>query len=524
MEPITASDEEAIRQGCHFEQSFADRVKQFCEGYCRQSIGKWEGRPLTLMPWQHQLIDQLYGWRTREGHRRFRSASIWLPKNSGKSTIASALSLYHLLADNEPAAQVFNIASTVAQAGIVYKGCADMIDQSPALATLKRKKRLWVRKNIKAIEYGNSILRIASGERGLGRHGFSISFLILDELAEIVDRDYYEAMRHNCLKRDNSLMLTISTAGFNREGIGFEQFTYCKNILEGKVVDTSFLPIVYAAPDEAEWDSLETFKACNPGYNFTIDEATATTLIQEARNEPRKRQAYETLHLNRWVGSSACWLSPHQWMECKAVFPPLEGRECVCGLDLARRHDIAAYVLVFRIDDDYWLLPRFFMPGDLALRKTESDHVPYELWQRQGYIDFTPGDTIDYAYIRKRLNEDKEKYRITTIGYDPYGAESLRQQLEFEDNFSVVEVRQGILTMGPPTAEFERLIKEKKIKHDGNPVLNWMAGNCVVRTDANENLMVDKLRSTARVDGIQASIIGLSRAMVAENEPQLIIF
>jgi phage terminase large subunit-like protein len=177
-------------------------------------------------------------------------------------------------------------------------------------------------------------------------------------------------------------------------------------------------------------------------------------------------------------------------------------------------------VLVFPIDEVYYLLPRFFLPSNCLVDRERHDHVSYSSWVQRGLLTLTPGDVIDYAFIRQQVKEDGQRFKIQEIGYEPWNAELLcNQQLGDEDGFQAIEVRQTMSVMGPATALFEKLLRAGQIRHGGHPVLSWMAGNCAVRQDQNENIMPTKRNSTGRIDGIVASIIGVSRAVAAGNAP-----
>jgi phage terminase large subunit-like protein len=523
---LKPSDEEAKRQGCYFDPKPAERVRTFLHKFCRQSIGDWAGKPLNLLDWQWaQIIKPLYGWRKPDGTRRFRQAGIWVPKSNGKSTLMSGLSLYHLIADGEQGAQVVNLAATVEQAGIVFREACNMVEQSPDLDKL-----LWVRKNIKTIEYGKtrSTLKVMSGERGGGKHGFSISCLIFDELAEQADRLLWDTMRHNVAKRKNSLLISISTAGFRRESIGFEQFQYAQKVLAGEIVDTAFLPAIYAAPEDADWTSLETFKQCNPSFGVTIDEQEVKETLTEAKNEPRKEAAYKTLRLNLWTGFATNWISSMSWDACQEDFKEEEfhGKDVFIGLDYGYKRDLCSYVLLAKKDGLVYLMPRFFIPEKMAEQKQRKDRVPYLTWamNAKANLHLTEGDVIDPAYIRKCLVEDSERFRFSQVGFDPTGMEESRQILEREHNFEMISVPQRAKYIGPAAAYFERLIMSKEIRHPGNPVLSWCLENCSTK-ETPDGIYVYKHTETQRIDGIIATVIGLSLLMVAQEElPQFVVF
>lgn len=520
----TKSDEQAVNEGCYFDAKQAERVKDFLHHFCRQSIGEFAGRPLDLLPWQwDHLIAPLYGWRKKDGSRRFRQCGVWCPKNQGKSTLCSGLSLYHLVADDEAGAQVVSLAATVEQAGIVFRGAADMVAQSPDLDDL-----LWTRKNIKTIEYEKtrSTYKVMSGDRGGGKHGFSISALIFDELAEQTDRELWDTMRHNVGKRKNSLLISISTAGFRRESIGYEQFTYAQKILQGEIIDTSFHPVVYAARPEDDWTSLDTFRSCNPSFGVTIDPNEVKEAITEAKNEPRKTNAYKTLRLNLWCGAATNWLSPQAWSGCAENFheADLHGSDCWIGYDYGYKGDLASYALIVPRGDNIYILPRFFCPKQAAERKERVDHVPYIHWHEQGYLDLTDGDVIDPAYIRERILEDARNFNIIEAGYDPTGLEESRQILE-RDGLTMVCVPQSATYLGPAASWFERAVIGKTVRHPDSPVLNWCLENTAIKETKTGLYPYKGSGESQRIDGVVAALIGISRYLARDTQgPQFFGF
>lgn len=515
------SDEQAVKDGCSFSLSYAERVRTFLLKFCRQSIGEFAGKPLELLDWQWtDLIAPLYSWRKADGSRRFSSASIWIPKNNGKSTLCSGLSLYHLLGDGEQGAQVINLAATVDQAGIVYRGAADMVAQSPALA-----KRLWVRKNIKTIEddKSRSFLRVMSGESE-GKHGFSLSCLIFDELAEQADRELFDTMRHNCAKRSGSLMITISTAGFRRESIGYEQFQYAQKVKHSEIIDTNFLPVVYTAEPEDDWKTLETFTKCNPSYNVTIKPSQVKELLTEAVNEPRKESAYRTLRLNQWVGAATSWISAMNWAACEERFDEasLHGSNVYVGWDYGFKRDLCAYTIICEKNNLVYLMPRFFIPKNQAEFKQKTDHVPYSAWSRTPHcnLTLTDGDVVDFAAVRSSLLTDSKKFKFMEVGYDPTGLEESRQICERENGWTMVSVRQTAKGIGGAAGYFERLILERKLRHPGNPILSWCLENCATKETTDGLFIYKGSGETQRIDGIISTCIGLSRYLAREQSPK----
>ena len=211
-----------------------------------------------------------------------------------------------------------------------------------------------------------------------------------------------------------------------------------------------------------------------------------------------------------------------KWDAC--AFPvsedDLEGRICYGGLDLSSTTDITAFVLVFppeNEDDKYYVLPYFWVPEETLELRVRRDHVPYDVWERQGYLQTTEGNVVHYGYIEKFIESLEERFNIREIAFDRWGAVQMVQNLEGM-GFTVVPFGQGFKDMSPPTKELMKLVLEEKIAHGGHPVLRWMMDNIFIRTDPAGNIKADKEKSTEKIDGAIATIMGLDRAIRCGNE------
>lgn len=498
----------------YHDEKAAQKVIQFIERFCCQK----NGTRIKLLPWQIDLIRKLYGTKQPDGLRQYRQCFAFVPRRNGKSVLAASLLMYHLCFD-PPASELYLLSNTITQSeDACYAAAVTMATHSPALRrclkVLKSKGRIVNTTN-------NSRLVILSSEAN-SLMGKDAQLLLFDEIAFFKDRRLYANLKGSQLNRKQPLSLAITTASDNEEGIGKELYDYAVKVKNGTINNPSFLPVLYAAEPSDDWTSPTTWAKANPSLNTLIQQDDIRKLCEEAQQEPRKESEFKQFHLNLFQHSSACFISQPTWQGCRDEFTEddLIGMPCHCGIDLARRHDLAAVVYVFTSDDKYYLLPRFFLPEQLAKKKEMQDNVPYTTWASQGLLILTDGDVIDYSEIRKTINADDKKFSIQQCGFDPWNAELLcNQQLRLEDGINCVEVRQSIVSMGQPTNQFDKLLREKRIRHNNNPILNWMAANLTVREDSNGNVMPDKKHSTARIDGITAAIIGLSRA-IAEQELQ----
>ncbi|MDE2105798.1 MAG: terminase large subunit, partial [Patescibacteria group bacterium] len=236
----------------------------------------------------------------------------------------------------------------------------------------------------------------------------------------------------------------------------------------------------------------------------------------EAQNSPAKENAFKRYRLNIWTEQDIRWLSMLKWDACAGPVDPaaLSGRECYAGLDLATTTDIAALILLFPEDDDgYSILPFFWVPEDNIQTRERRDRVPYPLWARQGLIEATPGNVVDYDRIRTKINELSQVYHIRELAVDRWNATQITTQL-MGDGIEMVPYGQGFASMSAPTKELEKLVLGGRIAHGGHPVLRWMAGNVSVEQDAAGNLKPSKKKSTERIDGIVATVMALGRAML----------
>ena len=336
------------------------------------------------------------------------------------------------------------------------------------------------------------------------------------------DRDmFYTLTQGSGDTRRQPLTFIITTAGTNRNSIGWEMHQYAEDILRGKKIDPTFYPLIYSAPEDADWMDEEVWKKANPSLGITWPIERLRTLFEQAKDNPARENTFRQLRLNQWVKQTSRWMPMHIWDQCNFSVDPeaLAGRECYGGLDLATTQDVTAFVLVFPPedeDDKYQLLPYFWVPEDTLARRVLQDHVPYDVWQKQGSIFTTEGNVVHYGRIEETIIKLGEKYNIREIAADPWNATQMLQNLK-DYGFEVIDFRQGVKSLSPPSKELMRLVLSKKIAHGGNPPLRWMFDNIEVRTDEAENIRPDKKHSTERIDGAIATIMALDRATRQES-------
>ena len=504
----------------HYDKAKADRAVKFIENLCHTK-GKWAGKRFWLLPWQEQLIRDIFGIVKPDGYRQFRTAFVEICKKVGKSELAAAVALYLLYADNEPSAEVYGAAADRQQASIVFDVARQMVEMSPAL--LKRSKLMTATKRI--VNYGNAgYYQVLSAEVG-GKHGFSVSGLVFDEIHTQPNRQLYDVLtKGSSDARQNPLHFIITTAGTDRHSIAYEPHTKGVDIFEGRRVDPTFYPVVYGLKDDEDWEDEANWYKVNPSLGYTVDIERLRDAYREAKQNPADEVTFKWLRLNMWVSSTVAWIPDAIFMKGNEEIDlsALEGRDCYGGLDLSSTGDITALVLMFPPrdeDEKYILLPYFWVPEETIPQRVKQASVPYDVWEKQGYLLSTEGNVIHYDFIEQFINDLNEKYHIKEIAVDRWNATQMIQNLE-GDGFTMVPFGQGFASMSGPTKDFYRLLMEGQIIHGGHPVLRWMAGNVVVDTDPAGNIKVTKAKSKEKIDGIVAAIMALDRCIRNQTEPQ----
>lgn len=504
----------------HYDKKKADRAVTFIENLCHTK-GKWAGTPFWLLPWQEQLIRDIFGIVKPDGNRQFRTVFVEICKKVGKSELAAAVALYLLYADNEPSAEVYGAAADRQQASIVFDVAKQMVEMSPAL--MKRSKLMGATKRI--VNYGNAgYYQVLFAEVG-GKHGFSVRGLVFDEIHTQPNRQLYDVLtKGSSDARQNPLHFIITIAGNDRHSIAYELHTKAVDILEGRRVDPTFYPVVYGLKDDEDWEDETNWYKVNPSLGYTVDVERLRDAYREAKQNPADEITFKWLRCNMWVSSTVAWIPDAIYMRGNEAIDmaSLEGRDCYAGLDLSSTGDITALVLIFPPrdeDEKFVLLPYFWIPEETIPRRVKANSVPYDIWEKQGHLLATEGNVIHYDFIEKFICDLAEKYHILEIAVDRWNATHMIQNLE-DAGFTMVPFGQGFASMSTPTKEFYRLLMEGQIVHAGHPVLRWMAGNVVIETDAAENIKVTKAKSKEKIDGIVASIMALDRCLRNQGEQQ----
>ena len=501
-----------------YNKQMADYAVNFIECLCHTK-GTWAGKPFELIDWQEQIIRDIFGTLKPNGYRQFNTAYVEIPKKMGKSELAAAVALLLTCGDGEERAEVYGCAADRQQATIVFDVAADMVRMCPALN--RRVKILTSQKRI-VYQPTNSFYQVLSAE-AYSKHGFNIHGVVFDELHTQPNRKLFDVMtKGSGDARMQPLYFLITTAGTDTNSICYETHQKAKDILEGRKLDSTFYPVIYGADESDDWTDPEVWKKANPSLGITVGMDKVKAACESAQQNPGEENSFRQLRLNQWVKQAIRWMPMDKWDACsfKVDEEALEGRVCYGGLDLSSTTDITAFVLVFPPedeDDKYAILPYFWIPEETIDLRVKRDHVPYDVWERQGFVQTTEGNVVHYGYIEKFIEGLGERFNIREIAFDRWGAVQMVQNLEGM-GFTVVPFGQGFKDMSPPTKELMKLTLEQRLAHSGHPVLRWMMDNIFIRTDPAGNIKADKEKSTEKIDGAVATIMGLDRAIRCGND------
>jgi phage terminase large subunit-like protein len=498
--------------GYAFDEARANRVCAFVE-LCPHIKGDLarRGKLIRLEDWQAFVLTTAFGWVTPDGDRRFRRVYVEVPRGNGKSALSSTIGLYMLALDGEAGAEVYSAATTRDQARIVFRDAQAMARKMPQFC-----RRFGVEVPAQAIVQ----MRSASSFKALSADGHTLDGLnihlaVIDELHAHKTRDVYDVLETGLGKRRQSMLWVITTAGANKHGICFEVRDYATKVLAGAVQDTaaeSTFALIYTLDEGDDPYSEAALRKANPNWGVSVDPVSVLQTAAKAKQVATARANYLTKHLNVWVDANEALYDTEHWRKCQDIAlneADFASDESVIALDLASKIDIAAKVNVYRrqVDgkDHFYAFPRFFLPRAAI---EEERHPMYRGWEMQGDIEATPGETIDFALIEDEIRLEAPARNIKAVVADPWQANYLVTNLQ-RDGFPAEEFRQTVANMSEATKTLDALMREGRIHHPGNAVLNWMVGNVVGHFDAKDNVYPRKELPANKIDGAVALIMGL---------------
>ncbi|WP_020178077.1 terminase TerL endonuclease subunit [Methylopila sp. M107] len=524
-----------------FDERAADKAVAFFPQHLCFTKGEWAGKPFALEPWQaNDIVRPVFGWKRADGTRRYRRVYVWVPRKNGKTELAAGVALLLLLGDGELGGEVYSIASHEGQARLVFGQAVTMASKSETLSS-----DLVCLKSSVYCPALNASFRPLSG-KAEGKHGFSASGLIGDEIHEWSGGDLYQFVHDSEDARRQPLEFLISTAG-KKGTYGEEVWDECQKILEGVIEDPETLVVVYAASPDDDWTDERTWAKANPNLGVSKKLDTMRANARRARQLPRLENGFKNYHLNIWTEQAVRWLpidavddagrrfgwdhcaGPVGWKDLEAR---LRGKTCFGGLDLSSIMDLSSLVWFFPKQPGLEvpaMLARFWKPADYLKEHGKRDKLPYARWAEEGALAATPGNVVDYTFIQEQIYRDAETFRVARAGeqnlaqgegglaIDRWNATETAVRLQGE-GLPIVLFGQGYASMSPAAKELERLVAANGFHHGGHPILRRHAQVVAVETDAAENIKPAKNKSTERIDGIVASCMAIGIAAKGEGE------
>jgi phage terminase large subunit-like protein len=502
-----------------YDEARADKAFAFISAL-RHTKGESAGKRFNIQPFQEFFIKVLFGWQRKSGGRRFRKAYLEIARKNGKTELAAAIAVYCFLLDNETGAEVYTAATTRDQARIAFETAKVF------LKNLKKDSKTF-NNLVNVLKYNCNVPSTNTKFEAVSSDADTLDGLnphcaIIDEYHAHKTSDVLEVMETGMGSRQQPLLLITTTAGFNKESPCYLYRKVMIDILENRKTDDTVFPLLFCLDDGDDWQDKNNWTKSNPNLGITPYMDYMENQYQKALNEGAAKQVqFLTKNLNVWTTTSSVWI-PQSYIDETRLYlndDQLSGKLCYAGLDLASTRDICALVLCFPVQyglDKVHIKSYYFCPEDNIKERTLRDGVPYLQWQMDGHLIMTEGNVTDYDFIKNKVIEITKKYRIECIAFDRWNASQLVIHLT-NDGANMKPFGQGFISMSAPTKEIEKLFLSCTITHDGNPVLEWMLTNVILRLDPAGNVKIDKGKSTEKVDGPVAMVMAFAQTMLEDK-------
>ena len=507
-------------EGYTFSDYAANRVCAFIE-LLPHIKGKWArgGNKIDLMPFYVFILTTVFGWVDKSNNRRFKTVYIEVPRKSAKSTVSSGVALYCLAADDEPGAEVYTAATNRIQAKIVWDDAHRMVERTKGL-----RDRFGVKTSAHAIyiEENASSMKALSRDMGGNLDGLSTHCAIIDEIHGHKNRYLWDVIDSSTMARESPLLWGITTAGFNKAGICYELRSDLIKVIDphNEIKDDSYFGIIYTIDDDDDWKEESSWIKANPAWGHSTSPDDIRRKAAKAMRTASAQNNFLTKYLCVWTNANTTWMNSVEWSKAGDATlneSDFSEEELWLGADLATKTDIASTVRLYRKDGIFYCFGSHYLNEDKIF---ESDNSQYQGWAIDGHITETPGNTTDYEIIEDDIIEATKIKAFKEIGFDPHQASYLMQRL-IAQNINVIEVPQNQKTLSEPMKMLEALVLEGRLKHDDNPVMNWMMSNVVAHTNAKGYIYPRKESEANKIDGVVALIIALGRALIEDSHKSI---
>lgn len=497
-----------------YDVDAATRPVEFIERFLKIPSGKL-GVPFVLEPYERMIIELAFGFIDENEKRQYQYVLVEMARKNGKSSLGAAIELYMLVADGEGAPQIYNAATSKAQASLAYGAVWRMARQSPKLLKILRKGTVTERAENGVICDGNMGYVLPLSKQSDHLDGLDVHMCLFDEMAAAEDRSIFDLIRQGTGAREQPLMVAITTQGFVRDNLWDHERDYAVQWLDSKIEDDRFLGILFEQDDRSEiWDE-STYGKSNPGINVVKKMEYLRAQVLKAKNDPSYMPTLLTKDFNLPANQASAYLTYDEAVNEETYeFSTRTFRYCVVGIDAADTIDLnAATALFMRPGDDriyrrsmYWIAEEQVKVNSNNQRG--RDGVPYHEWAARGLIRIVPGNKVDKRVFIEWIQELADEGLYTRyVGYDPWHMDdsTLREikSLVGEDNVEVV--RQGVQTLSQPMKQLKADMRDKRIINNHNPIDEWCNLNLAAKIDINENVQpVKKAGATTRIDGYMA--------------------
>ena len=479
-----------------FDEKKSLRCIHFIEKYCKQSKGRWAGKPLKLELFQKAMLQALFGFVDKDsGLRKYKKVVFFVARKNGKSVLDSAIATYMLTKDGEGGAEIYSVATKREQSKIVWEESKRMIKKSPILA-----KR--IRCLIGGIYYdaNDSFFRaLASDSNSLD--GLNAHLVIADEVHAWKDKNLLDVMYDSMSARTQPILLETSTMGTIRQNVFDIEYDYASQVVDGAVQDETLLPIIYELDDEKEWTNEDSWYKANPALGSIKSIKDLREKVERAKANPIELVNLLCKDFNIRQNTINAWLTFDD-LNNEKIYTDWKDTYCIAGVDLSSVHDLTAATLLGVKNGEIRVKQMYWIPTNLLEKKVKEDRIPYDKWLKAGWIRLSGDSKIDYQDVTQWFLEEvrNNDLRPLYVGYDSWNAQYWCDEMKGY-GFNMVEVRQGMKTMSSPMKIMKADLIEKKINYNNNPILKWCLSNTTIKMDSNENIQPDKEKSRQRIDG-----------------------
>lgn len=495
-------------RGLLFDAKAANRALGFFKFLKHGKGSDFAGKDFILQPWQAFAVWNKYGWKRSDGSRRFRYSYLEVARKNGKTTEAAAEGLYLLAADGEAAAEIYSVATKRDQSRIALTEAKNILRYSKALQGHVQKLANAITNESTGSSF-HALSADANTLDGLNPHG-----VIVDEFHAHKDSSVIDVMRSGMGSRRNPFMNIITTAGFHKNYPCFAFRDVMSKVLQGVVQQDDTFVQIFTPDDGDDYENPKVWRKANPNLGISLKHSFIQDELQAALNNKNLLNSFLTKHMNMWVDAEKVWIPDADYIACNlGTIEPEPGSTCYGGLDLSSNRDITALTLLFELPNGLInVFPVFWIPEMNIAQRVKRDRVNYDVWVKAGLMRTTPGNTTDYNFIRRDINQFFEQFKIKSIAYDRWNSSQLVIDL-LDDGLTMSAFGQGFASMSAPTKEFERLMLVRGLNFGGNPILRWMLSNVALRRDPAGNIKPDKDKSIEKIDGIVSTIMALGEMM-----------